>query len=520
MARMSGVGFAFLVLFGAFWHVANGEITNAFTFPIRSRQKFAVILPEDENDQGIHTVSSQSYSSSVSAKYGVNKIGLLGNTVEYFAEILVGTNPPQLFSLQVDTGSAITAIPDSRCSTCYHHNPLYNSNSPTSRIIPCRDPKCTSGTCNKDGSCKFSVSYADSSGIEGKLVEDVISLPTISSIPTVASNAAETLKAIYDYTPFVFAVMDSQYPENSFQYHGVDGIMGMAYDSSLSCVPNCITPIMDVFVKKYNIPDVFSMSLQLIENNTQYNVPGGSMTIGGHDPNVLGNSSFHYLPITAQKYYTVDVGDVKVGGESIGMEGITKAIVDSGSSFIAFPPSSYSKLVDSFQKNFCDLPFVCGETSIFENKRCINATLMTDEVFDRFPTIEFYFDGIKTKIPPRQYFQKQQTTDMKDIYCLGIVEGSAQNIALGNSFMQGFYITFDRQNARVGFANDNLIETAPHIVKSTPLPVALIAGCASAFVVMVVIVAIVVAVVVKRRNVRRIKEAQSESQIHVEVGQS
>jgi len=489
------------------------------TFPIRSRTK-QIALEENANTvEGLYSIQPAAQPPSPS-KVGINRIGLMGNTIEYFAEILIG-NPPQLFSLQVDTGSAITAIPNVGCDSCYHFNPLYNATkSPTSRVISCKDSRCTSGICNEDNSCKFSVYYADESNIHGKLVSDVISIPTSysnSSSTSYSKNPSELMvHSAYSNTPFLFAAIDEQFPAKSFQYHGVDGIMGMAYDSKLSCVPNCVIPIMDSFVQKYKIPDIFSLSLQLIQNNTRYNIPGGSMTIGGIDSNVLGNSTVHYVPITTEMYYTIDVSHATVGGHQIEMEGM-KGVVDSGTSLTTFPKDSFQQLVNIFQSNYCDLPFVCGSPSIFDNQRCINDTLMTEEVFNKFPTIEIYLDGVKTSVPSRQYLQKQQTTTMQDVYCFGIVESEESHIVLGNSYMQGFYIVFDRQSARVGFANDDQVQTGPKIISKQQLPIAIIVGAAAGGFILIAAIVVVIVIIIVKRNQRKKDAIVKETNIDVQI---
>jgi hypothetical protein len=319
----------------------------------------------------------------------------------------------------------------------------------------------------------------------------------------------------YSNTPFLFAAIEEQFPAKSFQYHGVDGIMGMAYDSKLSCVPNCVVPIMDSFVQKYKIPDIFSLSLQLIQNNTRYNIPGGSMTIGGIDPDVLGDSTVHYVPVTTEMYYTIDVSHVTVGGHQIKMEGM-KGVVDSGTSLTTFPKDSFQQLVNIFQSNYCDIPFVCGSPSIFDNQRCINDTLMTEEVFNKYPTIEIYLDGVKTSVPSRQYLQKQQTTTMQDVYCFGIVESEESHIVLGNSYMQGFYIVFDRQSARVGFANDDQVETGPKIDSKQQLPIAIIAASAAGGFILAVVIVVVIVIIVKR-NQRKKDAIEKETNIDVQI---
>ena len=95
----------------------------------------------------------------------------------YFAaEIMVGT-PPQRFSLIVDTGSSITALPCAECSSCGEHaNPRFRpAASRTFEPVGCgeRDFGCTS--C-QGGACAYHVVYQEGSSYSGYLATDVVHL--------------------------------------------------------------------------------------------------------------------------------------------------------------------------------------------------------------------------------------------------------------------------------------------------------------------------------------------------------
>ena len=88
--------------------------------------------------------------------------GDLINLGYYSAELQVGT-PPQRFSVIVDTGSSVTAIPCSGCVRCgKHSNPRFEpSRSSTFRSVPCSEAEyCRS--CRQQ-ECGYRVSYQEGS---------------------------------------------------------------------------------------------------------------------------------------------------------------------------------------------------------------------------------------------------------------------------------------------------------------------------------------------------------------------
>lgn len=136
----------------------------------------------------------------------------------YFAaEIMVGT-PPQRFSLIVDTGSSITALPCAECSSCGEHaNPRFRpAASRTFEPVGCgeRDFGCTS--C-QGGACAYHVVYQEGSSYSGYLATDVVHLG--------AGGACAALRIA-----FGCATTESGH----FRFQQADGIMGLASSRHLS----------------------------------------------------------------------------------------------------------------------------------------------------------------------------------------------------------------------------------------------------------------------------------------------
>jgi len=474
-------------------------------------------------DHGAHPASSSGHhvdvmpmvypavSSTQQQKYGT--LSLYGNLIEYYITISVGT-PAQIFTLQVDTGSAITALPSQECTDCYEYNTPYNSSaSSTATVLSCADSRCTANACNSDGTCRFSVSYGDSSFISGNLVSDVLALPFSYKNSGSKSSPVNTVtSSLFQNTPVIFGAMTDQ--SQGFQFKGVDGIMGLAFgQSKLSCVPNCASLVMDSIVQSHNIADVFSIALQPITNNSAYNEPGGSITFGGIDTTFLGSNTVYYTDVVARPYYQILLGDVSIGGVSIGanIQEFGQTIVDSGTTYTLVPPVIYNLIVSTMQNNYCHLPFVCGNNSIFTSSSCVNSSKID---LSLFPDFTFWMDGVKVVMKPSQYLI-QGISNRGSVNCWSIVSGASGKTFLGDNFMMGTYIVFDRENERVGFANDQLVSAGPRIDIPSSKVAIIAAAAGGGAALLLIIIAVIVTVLLRRRAQRR--EADRTQDIGVTV---
>jgi len=492
--------------------------TVVFSMPIVTRRK---TIEHNEDDpsysaQGsdvVPVVYPAVAGGIQQSKYG--NLKLYANTIEYYITVSVGS-PAQIFTLQVDTGSAITALPSGTCTDCYHYNNLYNASlSSTSNVFSCQDDRCTSKKCNDDGTCAFKVSYGDSSFISGNLVYDVIGLPVSYNVNNGPKGSGPTVNGVtqtlFSDTPVTFGAITDQ--SGGFQVHGVDGIMGLAFGGDqLSCVPNCASLVMDSIVQRYNIPNVFSIALQPIQNNSIYNAVGGSLTIGGIDTAFLGGSTVYYTDVISTPYYKVLLGDISVGSTYLGARAsdFGSVIVDSGTTYTLLPPAVFNMLKNVMQTQNCHLTYVGGPTSIFTNSTCVNSTKID---LSQFPDFTFHLSGVKIIMKPRQYLLELDTSK-GSVNCLSVISGVSGKTVLGDSFMMGYYIVFDRDNKRVGFANDELVSAGP-IITEPISKVALIAGAAgggAAFA--LIIIAVVVVVLLRRRSIHR----ERKSVVDIGVG--
>lgn len=191
---------------------------------------------------------------------------------QYYAYVDIGV-PATRFTLQVDTGSTVIAVPSRQCNDCddFVFYPLDEEHMVRFDEEPC----CTSPQCRSDkkgpmpwvhSGCAFHLSYGDKSGANGVLATDMVNLGNTST--------EITFGAILDeYGPF----------ENS-KY--IDGIMGMAFPR-LGCTPSCVDSFIGQLSADLSIPDSFGMCL---------GPNGGAMVLGGNDPDLF-IGKLEYLPV-------------------------------------------------------------------------------------------------------------------------------------------------------------------------------------------------------------------------------
>lgn len=245
-------------------------------------------------------------------------------TLGYFAANVCLGADHKTFSLIVDTGSSLAAMPCADCSGCGKHQTgaRFDPSRPGATTVDCNHPP-TSMRCNGCGSghkCGYSVSYTEGSSISGYMVQDKLHL-----------SSGEGEKAID-------ATFGCQTRETGlFHSQMADGIVG--FSNSAQYGPT----FMDRLVSGLRAPNVFSMCLS---------EEVGAMVMGGAIPNDLEASWISTSRIS--KSYAVTITDFKVAGDSVGggSSQYHEAIVDSGTTFTYLPPTAYSRARDHF-RNHC-----------------------------------------------------------------------------------------------------------------------------------------------------------------------
>ena len=154
----------------------------------------------------------------------------------YSAELSVGT-PLQTFSVIVDTGSSVTAIPCAGCTHCGRRRRFEPSLSATFKRPHCGDTGCE--RCRRDcescprHQCDFYIAYHEGSSYSGFVATDVLHLGGDlggSRLPSASlsrsASVAPTLGASCVSLPFTFGCTTEE--SGLFRSQWADGILGLA----------------------------------------------------------------------------------------------------------------------------------------------------------------------------------------------------------------------------------------------------------------------------------------------------
>lgn len=405
---------------------------------------------------------------------------------EYYVTLTFGGQP---INVQIDTGSSTIAVPLKECSNCRpnNHRLDLSTASGTAGLIGCDSPACRPNTCNivapctacsvktkaccsviAPDACGFFLSYADESGASGALVQADVTIAGLT-------------------VPLAFGAILKE--TEGFENTNVDGILGMAY-KSLACNPTCVMPLFDTLVQSDKVKhDVFSLC-------TAQN--GGTLILGGSS-NDFYEGELQYVPMihgTVKHFYDIAIKEVRIGGEKVKVPSFSDAIVDSGTTVMVITPNAYNAIKAHFQDNYCDVPGLCvsksgkqvtaaqvikkpglaekekvahmssseressGDPSWFSPGYCVR---LDDKHLKMLPNITVGLDnGVKLVLDPETYMLEYEITSTfpweKVTYrCLGIafLEGlqhMENNAILGNTVLQKYFVEYDRENDRIGFA--------------------------------------------------------------------
>jgi hypothetical protein len=194
-------------------------------------------------------------------------------------------DPEQFFTVIMDTGSVVTAIPCEGCKDCGKHSGgsrVPHGHGTETGVFVVKD-----STTAVDTKIKFSQSYTEGSSLSGFYVEDTVCLGQDCQLST------EGIR-------FKFGCATRM--TNLFRTQLADGIMGMA---------NHGTTVLNAMRGKFH-KDVYTLCLS---------PTNGFFTIGGYE------TVRHFTPVVwnrnsdteANKYYRVQISGVTLEGAATGI---------------------------------------------------------------------------------------------------------------------------------------------------------------------------------------------------------
>lgn len=391
-----------------------------------------------------------------------HEVPLYGGMVavgEYYAKVKIGG---QTLRVQIDTGSATLAVPVKECSNCKRGDMRYSiddSNSGIAKHIGCNDEGCGANTCSPYGcgkcsarqaccansdheQCAFHLSFGDGSGAKGVLIRDELQWGDVKF-------------------PVTFGGIRSDSPD--FERSQVDGILGMAYPT-LACNPSCIKPTFESMMEKVKIKNMFSICITY---------DSGKIVLGDYDP-ILSTQAITWVPLdlsTPPSFYSFPLlGNLHVNDKELVLPEYSRAIVDSGTTLIVFSHATFDKFKKYLQRNFCDVPGLCGEESWFKPAHC---TKMSDENRNKLPTLKFMVKGFNVTLGPSEYLINYASKG-PEYWCVGIMALNAMSggvdVIFGNTVMKKYVTVYDRENKRVGFAESDTHCGSGHKSGTLPVP--------------------------------------------------
>ncbi|XP_062974797.1 pepsin A-like [Elgaria multicarinata webbii] len=312
--------------------------------------------------------------------------------LEYIGTISIGT-PQQEFVVLFDTGSSNLWVPSVYCSSeaCSNHRRFNPQQSSTYQAT----------------SQSVSITYGTGS-MTGILGYDTVQVGTIQ------------------VTNQIFGLSETE-PGTFLYYSPFDGILGLAFPSIAS---SGATPVFDNMMSEGLVSqDLFSVYLS---SNDQ---SGSFVMFGGYDSSYAGN--LNWVPLSAESYWQITVDSITMNGQSIACSGGCEAIVDTGTSMLAGPPSCIANIQNSI-----------GASQASNGEYMISCSAMNS-----LPDIIFTINGIEFPLPASAYVIQGQSYCTTGFEGIDIPTQSGELWILGDVFIRQYYVVFDRANNQVGMAS-------------------------------------------------------------------
>ncbi|CAA7391448.1 unnamed protein product [Spirodela intermedia] len=354
----------------------------------------------------------------------------------YYAEVSVGT-PGVSFLVALDTGSDLFWLPCD-CKSCAPTSSqsyglgrnsnfsIYSPrNSSTSKRLPCRSSFCENKIqCSVEGStsvCPYSITYVTANtSTSGILVQDVLHLIT----DDYCRNAVQAR----------IILGCGQTQTGAFlKYAAPNGLFGLGLKAN--SVPSILS-------RAGITSDSFSMCFG--KNGV------GRIRFGDKGSSDQLQTPFITHRSRAKPKYDVNVTSMRV--ETSSAPGSFIALVDSGTSFTSLADPAYTILAESFNSMVQDQRGAPGPNFSFEYCYELRSNEST------VPTIGLIMEG-GSEFPVAQP-TILVSSSLRRYFCLGIIKSTGINI-IGQNFMEGLRIVFDREKLVLGWKESSCLAPSP-----------------------------------------------------------
>ncbi|XP_027179333.1 aspartyl protease family protein 1 isoform X1 [Coffea eugenioides] len=369
----------------------------------------------------------------------LNSLGFL-----YYANVSVGT-PELWFLVALDTGSDLFWLPCD-CTSCVRglvtrsgkridFNMYSLNTSSTGMTVPCNSTMCDArrrACLASRKACAYEVSYlSGNTSSTGLLVEDVLHLATDDSQQKVVDAPITLGCGIVQTGGF----LDGAAP---------NGLFGLGMDTI--SVPSTLA-------SKGLAANSFSMCFG--------NDGVGRIVFGDKGSTDQGETPFNLHQL--HPAYNISITQIAVGANITDVD--FTAIFDSGTSFTYVNDPAYSIITENFNSRVQQPRYPSDSQIPFEF--CYN--LSPNETGFDMPSLNLTMKGGDpfSITNPSEIFQ---LSNNRYIYCLAVVKSGDVNI-IGQNFMTGYRVVFNRENMTLGWKPSNCYDDVQTKNGSNTLPV-------------------------------------------------
>ncbi|KAF9350490.1 hypothetical protein BGX26_011333 [Mortierella sp. AD094] len=353
--------------------------------------------------------------------FGRLSVSDVENDVEYYGIVGIGT-PPQMFKLDMDTGSSDLWIPSMKCDRnnikCARHSRFDPSLSST--VTELKTP--------------WRINYGDGSSVSGHLAIDRVEFSDI----TIENQ--------------LFGMADRE--SSSFLDDVVDGVFGLGFpdlsalalDDPKGAETKAKGPISNTVLSSLLTHELIPAPVfgVWLGNNDG---PSSSSSSSSTNPDDAGEGEFifgsidtsrfigdlTFLPITHRKYWQVKVDGVKVDGNS-DLSISSDTIIDTGTTLLVMPIAQAKKVNKAI-----------GATSDPWEGWILPCDSNSDG------TLDFEMGGSTFSV--RRKDLVRETVKNRDGWCYSAVTATPGDVMIfGDVFIRNNYCVFDVEHLSIGIA--------------------------------------------------------------------
>ncbi|URE03601.1 PPR repeat [Musa troglodytarum] len=323
---------------------------------------------------------------------------------------------------------------------------LYNpAESRTSRYLSCSHELCSlrSSCGNSEQHCPYNIKYySENTSSSGLLVEDILHLASTEDRASVQASV----------------IIGCGRKQSGGYLDGIapDGLLGLGFGDI--SVPSFLA-------RNGLIQNSFSLCFR--DDNS------GRLLFG--DEGLSSQQSTPFVPLDG-KYitYIIAVESLCIGSRCPGKTSF-HALVDSGSSFTFLPDNVYKRVTMEFDTQVNVSRLATDNESPWEY--CYEASPLG---MPAVPTVKLIFGGNKSFTAVNPIFLVYDNEGELAAFCLALQSSQETLGTIGQNFMTGYHMVFDRENLKLGWSQsdcrdlDNTrrmpLSSPPHNRPENPLP--------------------------------------------------